>query len=318
MEINRRMLLSGIAAALAGSTVAAARPRRRFFDRVKLPIGLQLYTLAGQDRIADLDAMFAQVAAIGYRSLELPNLIGYTPAQWRAAADKAGLQLSSLHMLAMPGMEKMGLSLLSEPQKIADDLGILGVRDVALPIAPFPSGFRPAAGGDMSAAIGRAFAEAGADHWKRTAEMLNQRGAVLRGLGVTLSYHNHNVEFAPAGGTTGFEILARETDPKLLQFEVDTGWIAAAGLDPVAFFDRHRGRVRSVHVKDVASTANPNFALSMSPANVGSGKIDWARVLPAAHRAGARLFFLEQEPPFPTTRIEAAEKGHAFLASLKA
>jgi sugar phosphate isomerase/epimerase len=182
---------------------------------------------------------------------------------------------------------------------------------------PLPEGFRLQAGETFQAAIARALGAAGADLWKKTAAMLNEKAVALKTLGISLGYHNHNVEFAAIGKTTGWEILAHETDPKLVSFEIDIGWLAAAGVDPVAFFKRYSGRVRRVHVKDVKPTTTTNFALSMDPTEVGSGKLDWARILPAAYKAGARHFYVEQEPPFEFARMEAVAKSFAYLSKLR-
>ena len=318
-RIDRRTLLKGAAAAMtiaaAGTAEAARRP---FFARIGKPIGFQLYTL-GEEAGKDLDASFASVARIGYRDIELPNLYGKTPAQVRAAADRAGVKLSSLHMPAMALGAQGMLSLLSDTQRIVDDLGVLGIRGAVAPIAPFPPGFRPRQGEDMPAAIARSLHEAGADGWKRSAAMLNEKGAALKPHGITVGYHNHNLEFAPLeGGGTGWDLLISETDPALVKFEVDVGWVAAAGLDPVAFLERYRGRLRWMHIKDLQPSTVANFALRMDPVETGAGKQDWARILPAAHRAGIEHFYVEQEPPFAIPRMEAAERSFRFLKDLRA
>jgi sugar phosphate isomerase/epimerase len=51
---------------------------------------------------------------------------------------------------------------------------------------------------------------------------------------------------------------------------------------------------------------------------VGSGTIDWKRLLPAAHAAGVRDFFVEQEAPFDKPRIEAARISCEYLRDLVA
>jgi sugar phosphate isomerase/epimerase len=299
----------------AGSASAKARPL--FFQRIGKPIGLQVYTL-GDEIAKDLEGGFARLAAMGYRDLELPNLLGKKPAELRAAADKAGLRISSIH-LSMNGNEPPAmLSMLSSPQRIADDLGTLGAISGVLPIAPFPKGFSVNKGEDMKAAIGRNFAAAGEDHWKRAAAKLNEKGAALKPYGIALGYHNHNVEFAPIGNTTGWDVLVKETDPSLVFFEVDLGWIAAAGLDPADFLRRHAGRVRWLHVKDLKASTRTNFALGMDPTEVGSGKQDWVRILSAAEKAGVHNYYVEQEPPFAMARFDAAAKSAAFLSKLRA
>ena len=317
--ICRRSLLGGIAgtgafALIDRTALAAAKP---FFARIGLPIGLQVYTL-GEEAGRDLDATFGQVAAIGYREIELPNLYGRKPAEVRAAADRAGLAISSLHLAVSTRGQAAGLSLASDKAEVAAALAALGAKRAVVPIAPFPENFRPQAGEAIQAAIGRSFGQAGAGHWQRTAALLNDKAAALKPLGIALGYHNHNVEFAPIGKTNGWEILVRETDPALVHFEVDTGWTATAGLDPAAFLRKHRGRVTQLHVKDVAAGNTVNFALSMKPAEVGAGTLDWAKILPAAYAAGVRHFYVEQEPPFTIERIEAARRSHDFLTRLHA
>lgn len=319
-QLGRRQFVAGLSAAaagmMAGGSALAAR-KRGFFERIGKPVGLQIYTL-GDDAAKDIDATFARVAQIGFRDIELPGLLGRKPADLKAAADRAGLRLSSIHLplQGMPGGS--GLSLMSAPQKIADDLGALGIFQSVAPIAPFPPDFRPQKGEDMKAAIGRSFAAAGKAHWQRAAATLNERAAALRPFGILVGYHNHNIEFAPVEGTTGWDVLVSETDPRLVHFEVDVGWVSAAGLDPVAFLRNHAGRCRWMHVKDVKASTQANYVLAMDPSEVGSGRLDWARILPAARAAGVEHFYLEQEPPFTMPRIDAAAKGYQFLSRLRA
>jgi sugar phosphate isomerase/epimerase len=295
----------------------AASSAPAFFERVGLPIGLQTYTL-GNEAGQDLDRTFADVAAIGFGEIELPNLYGRSAKDVAAAAARAGLKVSSLHLAVSTRGAPAGLSLASPPAEIADAFGALGARRAVLPIAPFPEDFRPEPGTDIQTAIAQAFAAAGEDHWKRTAALLNERAAALKPHGIALGYHNHNIEFAPVGATTGWDILMHETDPALVEFEVDTGWIATAGLDPVAFLSGLGARATQLHVKDVAPGNTTNFALAMKPAEVGAGTLDWKAILPAAYDAGVRHFYVEQEPPFTIPRIEAARRSHDFLAQLHA
>jgi sugar phosphate isomerase/epimerase len=320
LTVDRRGLLTGLAATGAMAMIsspAAAAQRKGFFERIGRPIGLQLYTL-GEEAGRDLDATFAQVAAIGYRDIELPNLYGRAPRDIRAAADRSGLSISSLHLPGMSRGQPAGLSLLSAPAEIADALGTLSAKRAVMPIALFPENFRSQPGENMQTLIARAFAAAGADVWKRTAALLNERARALKPLGVSVGYHNHNLEFAPIGKTNGWQILVKETDPALVTFETDIGWVAAAGVEPVRFLEQHRGRIVQLHVKDIARNNTPNFALTMQPAEVGSGTLDWARILPAAQRAGVQHFYVEQEPPFTIPRIEAARKSYAYLSQLRA
>jgi sugar phosphate isomerase/epimerase len=318
--LTRRSLISGLAAtgaiAMTGHSVLAARRPKLFFEHIARPIGLQLYTL-GDEVAKDVDGTLARVAAIGFKDLQLPQLFGKKPAELKAAADRAGVRLSCIHLAAMPNTPASMLSMQSEPQRIIDDLGALGATGAVLPIMLLPGDLKPRAGEGMREMLVSAATETGEDVWKRTAELLSEKAIALKSAGITVGYHNHNMEFAPIGKTNGWEILAGEAD-RLVKFEVDVGWVAAAGLDPVAFLNKHKGRVHWLHVKDVQPSTKPNHALAMDPTEVGSGKQDWARLLPAAHKAGCQHFYVEQEPPFTMARIDAAAKGYAYLKGLRA
>jgi sugar phosphate isomerase/epimerase len=312
MQIDRRGMLGGAAAALtlglAGRGGAMPQP---FFERTGMNIGLQLYTL-GDEWVKDTPGVFAELARIGVRDLELPGLMGKAPADLRAEADRAGLAFSSFHLPARP-LFGPGLSLLSSAGEIADTLGTLGATGAVVPLPPLPEDFRFVPGKTGPADLAAAVASGGADVWKRLAASLNEKAAALAAHGITLGYHNHNVEFAKLGKTTPWAILLAETDPDRVFFELDLGWVSAAGLDPAAEIRRLGKRVRWLHVKDVKASTKRNTALQMDPAVVGEGRQNWPAILKAAGAAGVRHFYIEQEPPFAIPRIEAVRRGHAYL-----
>lgn len=316
--LNRRSVLLGLASAttVMATPAAVARRSRTFFDRIGKPIGLQVYTL-GPEAGMDLDATFAAITRVGFREIELPNLLGRKPLEVAAAATRAGLAIRSVHV-PLVRSKMAGLTFGAEPAQLADTLGTLGAKWAVAPIMLLPAGFRPGSGESLGAAIARSAASAGSALWQESAELLNSRAEALRPLGISVAYHNHNIEFASIGGTTGWDILLRDTQPGLVSFELDLGWAGAAGLDPLALLKRLHGRVRLLHVKDIAPGTKVNHSIEMIPAEVGSGTFDWARILPAAHHAGVEHYFVEQEPPFSMPRIDSAAKSYTFLAELVA
>ncbi len=318
-SMNRRTMISGLAAWGALSMIATearAASRKTFFKRTGLPIGLQLYTL-GPDVAKDISGTLAAVAALGYRDIELPSLYDLKAADVRAAADKVGVNISSIH-LAAGFFARGGLSLNSPVGEIADTLHTLGIKRAALPIMLLPDNFKMGEGESFQVAVARGIAAGGADVWKRTAMLLNEKASALKSHGIRLGYHNHNLEFAAVGTTTGWDILMQETDKALVDLEIDIGWVAASGMDPVAFLQKHRGRVTQLHVKDITAANVANTALQMSPTEIGSGTLDWAKILPAARKAGVQHFYVEQEPPFAGTRMAAVTKSIGYLSKLVA
>jgi sugar phosphate isomerase/epimerase len=319
--MNRRTLIGAATGMLglasgAGRIAAAASSAINdsatgWFAKRHLPIGLQLYTVGDEAR-KDIDATLARVAKIGYRTVELAGYHGQTVQKLRATADKYGLKFTSIHVGVTGRPGDPGLD--QDLPKLAADLHALGVTDVVVPMFPTPERFGgPKPGEGFLAHIQRVTAGLTRDDWQRLAELLNDKGAKLRAQGLRLGYHNHNPEFAPLGNTTGMELLLSATSPDEVAFELDVGWVAAAGVDPVALLKRHGRRFQLMHVKDIKPSTRSNFSLQQDPTEVGSGKLPWPTLLPAAFNAGVRKFYVEQEPPFSIDRFEAIGKSLAFL-----
>jgi len=311
--LDRRTVIGSGAAALAlGSAMAA--PSQAFFAARHLPIGLQLYTL-GHAVDEDLDGALKQVAAIGYRTIEPAGYHGHSPAQLRAAADRAGLRCTSIHIQPRASGGAPGLD--GDLAKLAADIHVLGADTIVMPIFLFPAAAPPPAPGEDGRTYLVKIADAlTADDWKNTAAFLNEKGRALKNEGLTLAYHNHNIDFRPIGNTTGYEVLVRETDPSLVALEMDAGWVAAAGLDPVDLLHKHPGRFRLMHVKDILATTQKNFALEQDPTEVGKGMMHWPALLREAYAAGVRSFYVEQEPPFREDRFAAVAESFRYLESI--
>ncbi|MGR4862364.1 sugar phosphate isomerase/epimerase family protein [Caulobacter sp. LARHSG274] len=307
-DLSRRGLLAAGAAALGaaygGVAGAAEKP---FFQRRSLPVGIQLYTL-GPDLQKDLDAQLATVAKIGFKSVELAGYLGRTPAELRAAFDRAGLVCPSAHI---PPKAASGPSFSGDLAKLADELHVIGVKAAIMPILYIPDRL---GGADLR----QAGPQMTADDWKWNADFLNEKAAVLKKAGIVSGYHNHNFEFTPLGNTTGMEILLKGTDPNLVTFEMDVGWVTAAGQDPFALLKTHPHRFTQMHVKDIKASTKPNFELRQDPTEVGAGMIPWPKLLPAAYAAGVRGFYVEQEPPFAHSRLDSAKISFDYLAKVTA
>ena len=304
-SLSRRVVLSqgfaGVAAILAHAfPISALASDRPFFARTGLPIGLQLYTL-GEIVDSDLDGALTKVARIGFNTIELAGFRIDQPARIRAAADRVGLKIRSVHLGAEASDGYLGLG--DEPGQLAASIHTLGAAVVVLP-------------GPLSRNSDDKPPRATLEDWKRTAAFLNGRGAALRREGLLLAYHNHNPEFAPVEGTTGFDVLMRETDRKLVTFEMDAGWARAAGKDPVELLNRYAGRFRLMHVKDISASTRVNFEYSMDSTEVGHGIIDWPRVIAAAYNTGVTQYFVEQEPPFKKDRFASIADSFAYLSSM--
>ena len=86
------------------------------------------------------------------------------------------------------------------------------------------------------------------------------------------------------------EYMLENTDPDLVNFQMDLYWVTRAGADPLAYFDKYPGRFKIWHVKDMDEQGR--FA------PVGTGTIDFARILAEKEKAGMEYYIVEQDMTF--------------------
>ena len=77
---------------------------------------------------------------------------------------------------------------------------------------------------------------------------------------------------------------------ELLKSELDLGWVARGGHDPVAWVKRLKGRVDQIHFKDWGVVNNEPVWRA-----VGEGGIDWPAVIKACNSAGTKYVIVEQD-----------------------
>jgi sugar phosphate isomerase/epimerase len=315
MPMNRRDMLKASTILMLGASMPAIA--RVSTGRIWGPdgIGVQLYALE-PDLRRDLPGTLDQVAKLGVRSVEIASMHGRTAAQMRAALDKAGLRCRSVHVAASSSVPGASGLTFDDMDRLGEDLTILGARDAVLPLFQFPKDPKWGEPVSFASLVKPGGPSLSAAHYERMADFLNEAGAALQGHGLGVGYHNHNVELAPIGEKTGLQLLLERTDPRLVGFEMDAGWLAAAGHDPAVWLRRYRGRFNQMHVKDIKASTPVNYHMRQDPVEVGAGKIDWSSILSVAKTSGVCRYFVEQDPPFTGPRIEALAKSLTFLRSL--
>jgi sugar phosphate isomerase/epimerase len=265
------------------------------------PVGIQLYAVKDELQ-AHPAATLRTIREIGFGEVETAGFGALSAQQFRRLLDDAGLECPSAHLQF--------------------DTGNLG--------ATFEQAHALGARYATSGSLREALASAGAgqrtsrpargmslDEARRTAELANHIGEQARRAELQYVYHNHDFEFAEqAGGAIGYDLLLRETDPRLVQFEIDCGWMVVGGRDPRDYFARYPGRFPMIHVKDFLPAASHGGA--HPGAELGHGMIDYGPIFAAAEKAGLRHYFAEQEGPFTRmSQIEAARQAYDYLRKLR-
>ncbi len=138
----------------------------------------------------------------------------------------------------------------------------------------------------------------GADTFKELADTLNRGGAECKKAGLKLCYHNHAFEYQTYGSQFGLEMLMAALDKKLVGLELDAFWASVGGHDPVELLHMFAGRVELLHIKDKAAGTPVQYNESVPKTafkEAGKGVLDWPKILHAAHSAGVRHYFVEQD-----------------------
>jgi sugar phosphate isomerase/epimerase len=145
------------------------------------------------------------------------------------------------------------------------------------------------------------------DGIKLGARQLNEAGAAARELGMGMLHHNHDSEFRVVDGIRLSDILFGETNPRLVDFELDIGWATRAGMDARQLFADNPKRFPVLHVKDHDGQGHWT--------DVGQGVVDFARIFELANRAGVKYWLVERDDqPAP---LDTSRNSYEHLAALR-
>ena len=132
---------------------------------------------------------------------------------------------------------------------------------------------------------------------QQLANRLNHAGKMLKQEGISLLYHNHNVELVKlSNGKTAFDLLLEETDPNLVHFELDTYWLAEAGADPLSWMKKLGTRMQMWHINDRGTrlTNTPMTPILQSDSmELGYGNLNLEAMAKQAKANGVRAIILE-------------------------
>lgn len=142
---------------------------------------------------------------------------------------------------------------------------------------------------------------------------LNRSGQILQEAGLTLCYHNHQIEFRKLNGKIILERIYDETNPAWLMGEIDTYWIQYGGGDGVRWCQRLAGRCPLIHLKDYRINEKHEIEFC----EVGQGNLDIPAIIAAAEQSGCQWFIVEQDV-CPGDPVDALAMSYAYLSTLTA
>ncbi len=248
--------------------------------------GIQLYTL--RDVIYDdPKATLKQLASFGYTQIEgyegdLGLFWGMPHTDFKKYLDDIGLDLISSHCNINEGFEDKAVQAAE-----------VGMKYLICPwVGPQKS----------------------MDDWKKVTDQFNACGEICKKHGIRFAYHNHAYSFKAFTGMIPHDFIMDNTDPELVDHEMDIYWVVIGGADPVEYLTKYSNRFRLCHVKDRLTSASPDER--DASCDLGTGFIDYPKILKVAADNGVKYFILEQERYDNSTPMKSAEVGADYLKKL--
>jgi len=132
---------------------------------------------------------------------------------------------------------------------------------------------------------------------RELADRLNKAGEGLRRAGLSLLYHNHNVELLQVKpGLRAYDLLLSETDPDCVGFEFDSYWFTDGGADAKEWMRRLGKRMKLWHITDRGAHQNgPAMTpiLKQDSVELGAGNMDLDGLRAIAVENGIEAVVLE-------------------------
>lgn len=249
--------------------------------------GLQLYTL--RDVLEkDPAGILKQVSGMGYKQIESYEgdkgiFWGMTNLEFKKLMDDLGMTIVSSHTDIRKDFERK-----------AAEAAAIGMKYL---IDPWEGPQKTI------------------DDFKKIADTFNECGKICKKNGIRFAYHNHDYSFVPVDGQLPQDVMMANTDPELVDFEMDIYWVVTGKQDPLAWFKKYPGRFKLGHVKDRKKDALPTD--ESATCVLGQGEIDYKNILKAAKKEGMEYFIVEQEQYDNMSSTEAARLDAEYMKKLR-
>ncbi|HEX3165653.1 MAG TPA: sugar phosphate isomerase/epimerase [Chitinophagaceae bacterium] len=285
MKRNEFLKLSG-GLALAGLTSKSGFASFAGESAKLKNFGIQLWSVR-DDLAKDPKGVLKQLASYGYKQIESFEggkgiFWGMSNTEFKAEMDKLGMKIISSHCDINKDFEKK-----------AAEAAAIGMKYL---ICPYKGPQK-----DL-------------DAFKKFADEFNQKGEICKKNGIRFAYHNHDYSFATMNGEMGQDVMMKNTDASLVDFELDMYWVVAAGQDIETWLKKYPKRFRLCHVKDRKKGA-PLTDKDESVV-VGTGSINYPKILKTAKKYGMEYYIVEQEKWEGTTPMQAAQADAVYMKTL--
>ena len=283
--ISRREFCKTATTSAAAVSLLSAGVLKLHADPLGLPIGCQTWPV--REMIAkDFPGTLKQLAAAGFKSIEMCSPVGYSDndfgglakykgAELKKIINDAGLTCVSSHF----GMDELRKN---QEDRIAwaSDLGLTQMLVASLDGPKKPT----------------------MDDVKRAADEYNKMGEKAAKAGIQQGLHNETFETSTVDGKRTYDILFELLDPKLVKFQFQVSTISE-GFDAAEYFNKYPGRFVSMHVQGWSAPEK-----KIVP--VGKDTLDWKKIFTAAKTGGIKNYFVEM-------KLELMKESVPYLHNLQ-
>jgi sugar phosphate isomerase/epimerase len=257
----------------------------------KGPVGLQIYSLRDMQKTQGVAAALDKARDFGFKYVEVASLGNLTAAEFKTELDQRGLVPIGSHFPYQ--------RIRDDIEGVARDAKALGMPYAGCAWIPHKDPFDE-------------------KQCREAAAVLNRAGAALAKHGIKFYLHNHGYEFQPYGQGTLFDLLAAETDPQTVFFQMDVLWVVLPGQDPVKLLEKYPQRWLLMHLKDLKKgvplgSLTGNTTLT-NDVTLGTGQVDFPKLLRTAQQIGVKYYFIEDESP---TSVEQIPHSLRYLESVE-
>ncbi|MDB5031387.1 sugar phosphate isomerase/epimerase [Mucilaginibacter sp.] len=273
--MNKRDFLKNMGALAVGSVLLPSFKSAP--KKIKDP-GIQLYTFR-KEMMTDPKGTLKIIADLGIKQVEsassnLGLFYGLKPEEMKQTCKDLGMTLRSGHC-----------SIDGKWQSTIEQAALSGQEYLIASTLPYR--------GQTTA------------NYQKIAERFNKAGEECKAAGVKFGFHNHNAEFETDKDTNDvlYDVMLKNTDPKLVHMEMDLGWVLAAGKDPFEYFKTYGPRFPLWHLKDMKGKRSTEF---------GNGTLDIVGLLKHSKDAGMKYFFIEQEE-YPVSALDSMKINMEYL-----
>ena len=247
---------------------------------MKMKIGAQLYTVRDfYNDLEELNKTLGKLSKIGFEGIQYSPYRDFGAENIRRVADENNLKIILTHVNPKNLLENTDEAINNHKILGAGYVGIgslpRDVYDNGYAVEKFIEDFKP---------------------------VVNK----IKNAGLKFMYHNHEFEFARHNGKYILDYIIEGFDPEAVGITFDVYWAVYAGCDPAAWLKKLKGRVDTIHFKDLRVKAEKREQFMI---DIMDGNLNWPAIFEACDYSGVKWAFIELDNCYERCPFDCLENS---------